>query len=210
LKLIPTRTPYLLRRFFSNYTWKKTTTNKTIYLTFDDGPTPEITNWTLNLLKQYNAKATFFCIGDNIKKYPDIVNLIQEHNHTIGNHTQNHIKGWKTNTKTYLKNVNLCQQLITKQQPNNKKLFRPPHGQININQAKALIKLGYEIIMWSVLTFDWDLKKHSKQCLSAALKAKSGDIVVMHDSKKATKHLQYILPRFLNHYSSKGYNFKAL
>jgi peptidoglycan/xylan/chitin deacetylase (PgdA/CDA1 family) len=212
LKFIPVKTPYLVRWFFSKYTWKKPTTKKILYLTFDDGPTPEITTWVLDQLKSYNAKATFFCIGSNIENHPELFKTIISEGHTIGNHTKNHIKGWKTSTKNYLEDVKSCKFTIEKHSAlkEETKLFRPPFGQINSRQGKQLIKLGYKIIMWSILTFDWDKNYTNKECLSFALKAKEGDIIVMHDSVKASEHLKYMLPRLLEYYKSKKYIFKAL
>lgn len=212
--LIPVRTPYLLRWFFSKYTWKKPSDKKVLYLTFDDGPTPEITTWVLKELKKHQAKATFFCIGNNIEKYPDIFKQLQKENHTVANHTFNHIKGWESSKETYLKETEATQKTIevNSLDPSlvTKKLFRPPYGQIKPSQGKALINLGYKIIMWTILPFDWEDNITSKKCLKYALKAKPGNIIVFHDSIKASKNLKYVLPLFLKHYSEKGYVFKAL
>lgn len=212
MKFIPSKTPYLVRWFFSNYTWKKPTSKKLLYLTFDDGPTPKITTWVLQQLKNYNAKATFFCIGNNIEKHPDLFHNIIQNGHTIGNHSQNHVKGLKTPLKNYIEDIEACNLSIKKYSNLNTKtkLFRPPFGQLKSNQGKKLQKLGYKIIMWSVLSFDWESKYTKQNCLKFALKAKQGDIIVMHDSLKASKHLEYILPRILEHYNNKGYLFKAL
>jgi len=219
LKFIPVRTPFFIRRFYSNYTWKKPTNKKVIYLTFDDGPTPEITTWVLDQLKKHQAKATFFCIGSNIEKHPEIFKAIQLQGHVIANHTQNHIKGWQHSVETYLNDVELTQEHIknfsinsieNSSEEKNKKLFRPPHGQIKKSQGKALIKNGYEIIMWSILTFDWDNNITKNSCLRNAFKANSGDIVVFHDSIKASKNMQYVLPIFLEYYKEKGFSFEVL
>ncbi|WP_375239211.1 polysaccharide deacetylase family protein [Aurantibacter sp.] len=212
MKFTPVKTPYLVRWFFSKYTWKKPTAKKILYLTFDDGPTPEITTWVLQQLKNYNAKATFFCIGNNIEKHPELFKTIISEGHNIGNHTQNHIKGWKTSTKKYLEDVNSCELIIKKHNNSEQKnkLFRPPFGQINSKQGKQLIDLGYKIIMWSILTFDWDKNYTNKQCLNFALKARRGDVIVMHDSIKASNNLKYMLPKLLEHYNKKEYLFKTL
>lgn len=223
MTLTPVKTPKLVKRMFPNYIWNIQTTNKIIYLTFDDGPTPEITNWTLNLLKQYKAKATFFCIGNNIEKHPEIFKDILNDAHAIGNHTHSHIKGWKTLTKNYLIDVEKGQRAINTQISNFKfqtpkstnskiiKLFRPPYGQITPNQGKTLIKQGYNIVMWDVLSFDWDNNVSKEKCFNNVIsKAKSGSIVVFHDSVKASKNLYYTLPKVLEYFSKKGYRFESI
>ncbi|WP_339875887.1 polysaccharide deacetylase family protein [Olleya marilimosa] len=208
MPVFPAKTPKLIQRLFPKYIWKKASLTKTIYLTFDDGPTPKITQWTLDILKKYNAKATFFCIGDNIKKYPELFKSVYNDGHTIGNHTFNHLKGWRTDTNSYLKNTEKTQQLITS---NSKQLFRPPFGKIKRKQAKQLIKRGYKIVMWSVISYDWEVKVTPEQCLENVIKnSVSGSIIVFHDSIKASKNMQYALPKVLEHFSSKGYQFKAL
>lgn len=200
---------------FPNYVWDIATTNKVLYLTFDDGPTPEVTNWTLDILKQYDAKATFFCIGANVEKHPDIFKSIIKDGHTIGNHTQNHIKGWKTKTKVYLKEVKDAQTTIYSNLKNlnasKVTLFRPPYGQIKPKQGKKLIELGYQIIMWDVLSFDWEQDLSEEKCLENVIsKSKEGSIIVFHDSVKASKNMMYALPKVLDIFSKKGYKFKSL
>ena len=208
MPVFPAKTPKLIQRLFPKYIWKKASLTKTIYLTFDDGPTPKITQWTLDTLKKYNAKATFFCIGDNIKKYPELFKSVYNDGHTIGNHTFNHLKGWRTDTNSYVKNTEKTQQLITS---NSKQLFRPPFGKIKRKQAKQLIKRGYKIVMWSVISYDWEVKVTPEQCLENVIKnSVPGSIIVFHDSIKASKNMQYALPKVLEHFSSKGYQFKAL
>lgn len=222
MNLTPVKAPLVVQKLFPKYTWEIASNTKEIYLTFDDGPTPEITNWVLNTLKQYQAKATFFCIGNNIEKHPEIFQNIIQEGHAIGNHTHNHVKGWKTSVPQYLDNVEKAQQIIDLNKPNtadNKsedttthtKLFRPPYGQITPKQGTTLIKLGYKIIMWSVLSIDWDKFVSRKVCLSNVItKAGSGSIIVFHDSIKASKNMQYALPKVLEYYSKKGYTFKSL
>lgn len=200
---------------FPNYVWDISVKDKTIYLTFDDGPTPKITNWVLNTLKSFNAKATFFCIGKNIENHPDIFQNIINDGHSIGNHTYNHIKGWKTNTKNYLLNINKTQDIIDSQMgdvtASNTNLFRPPYGQITPKQGKALIKLGYKIIMWDVISFDWDHTVNLETCLKNVSKnTKAGSVVVFHDSIKASKNMCYALPKTLEHFSEKGYRFESI
>lgn len=214
MTLTPIKTPAVAKRMFPNYVWDIPTTEKIIYLTFDDGPTLSITNWTLDILKQYNAKATFFCIGNNIEKHPDIFQNILDNGHTIGNHTQNHIKGWKTKAKDYLKNISEAQDVIDAEIKNselNPYLFRPPYGQITPKQGNKLIELGYKIIMWDVLSFDWEASVDQKTCLENVItKTSNGSIIVFHDSVKASKNMQYALPKVLEHFSNEGYSFKAI
>lgn len=223
MRFIPAKIPALVKCLFPNYVWEQASKEPTIYLTFDDGPTPEITNWILSLLKQYNAKATFFCIGDNIKKHPDLLNNILNADHQIGNHTFNHLLGWDTSTAQYINNALKAEQIINIHTEAfrlkseriasyaNSKLFRPPYGKIKRSQAKELIALGYKIIMWDIISFDWDQNVSETQCYHNAVnKAASGSIIVFHDSKKAFKNLEHVLPKVLKHFHSKGYTFKAL
>lgn len=203
---------------FPNYVWDIATTEKVIYLTFDDGPTPEITNWTLDVLKSHNAKATFFCIGKNIEKHPEIFQSILDEKHVIGNHTLNHVKGWKTNTDLYLKEVADTQKIINKEtskstnhKPSTNNLFRPPFGKIKNKQGKALLALGYKIIMWDILPFDWKANITTEACLKNAIsKTRNGSIIVFHDSVKASRNMKYTLPKVLEHFSKKGFIFKSL
>lgn len=206
----PIKTPIVAKKLFSNYIWDIPTNEKVVYLTFDDGPTPEITNWVLNTLKQYQAKATFFCIGNNIENHPEIFQDIFNDGHSIGNHTNNHIRGWKTNSKAYLNNVSDAEEII-KKQASSTNLFRPPYGQITPKQGKSLIELGYKIIMWDVLSFDWDKNITPETCLNNVIsKTTNGSIIVFHDSIKASKNMQYALPKILEYFSNKEYQFKAL
>lgn len=215
MTLTPIKTPSVAKKMFPNYIWDIPTTEKVIYLTFDDGPTPEITNWTLDVLKQHKAKATFFCIGDNIEKYPDIFQQTLNAGHTIGNHTQNHIKGWKTKAKDYLNNIAEAQKVIDSKIVNRQlsitNFFRPPYGQITPKQGKKLIDLGYNIIMWDVLSFDWETAISKETCLNNVIsKTAPGSIIVFHDSVKASRNMQYALPKVLEYFSKAGYSFKAL
>ncbi|MEH6537111.1 MAG: polysaccharide deacetylase family protein [Psychroserpens sp.] len=212
MKIAPVKTPAVAKKMFPNYVWDIATTKKELFLTFDDGPTPDITNWTIETLKQYNAKATFFCIGANIEKHPAIFKNIINDGHTIGNHTQHHVKGWKTKTKNYLKEVAKTQDIINAHiTPGKSKIFRPPYGQIKPKQGKKLIDLGYQIIMWDVLSFDWDQDLSEEKCLENVIsKSKAGSIIVFHDSVKAAKNMMYVLPKVLETFSKKGYEFKSL
>lgn len=215
MRFIPAKTPILLKIFLKNYTWDipAETKEKILYLTFDDGPTSAITEWTLEVLKNYNAKATFFCIGTNIKKHPEIFNRIVSEGHSIGNHTHNHLKGWKTNITDYLTDVKIADTIIQNScsKLSNSKLFRPPYGQITPRQGNALRKLGYKIIMWSVLSFDWEQDVSKETCFNTIIKsAKNGSIIVFHDSIKASKNMQFALPKVLDFYSKKGFVFKQI
>ncbi|WP_027125664.1 polysaccharide deacetylase family protein [Gelidibacter mesophilus] len=222
MNLIPVKTPKLIKGIFPSYTWDMPQDQKVIYLTFDDGPTPEITNWTLDLLRSYNAKATFFCIGNNIEKYPDIFNDLIKDGHAIGNHTYHHPKGWTTNSDVYVNQVIKTQDLIalgiqnTKLQITNHKstianLFRPPYGQITPKQGKRLLALGYKIIMWDILAFDWKNSISPEECeKNVILKAGNGSIIVFHDSVKAAPRMKFALTKTLEHFSRKGYQFKCI
>lgn len=215
MRLIPIRTPFIYQTLFKSFVWKipSSENEKVLYLTFDDGPTPEITNWTLDTLKQYNAKATFFCIGNNVEKHPSIFKRIIAEGHSVGNHTHNHIKGWHNKTSDYILNTEKASVAFKKEIPDSSVVdfFRPPYGQITPKQGRELQQLGYKIIMWSVLSFDWDEKTSTEKCYENVVKnTKSGDIIVFHDSVKASKNLQYTLPRVLAFYQEKGFTFKRI
>lgn len=219
MNFIPVKTPKLIKGIFPNYTWDMPNDQKVIYLTFDDGPTPEITNWTLELLKSYNAKATFFCIGNNIESHPEIFQDTLKDGHAIGNHTFSHLKGWATNTEVYVNEVLKTQEIIGFQQSTsdnqqsaiNKKLFRPPYGKIKSSQGKQLLNLGYKIIMWDVLAFDWkDSITKEQSAKNVISKTESGSIVVFHDSLKAAPRMQYALAKTLEHFSNEGFVFKSI
>jgi peptidoglycan-N-acetylglucosamine deacetylase len=205
------KTHWLIKKIFSNYVWDGPNNENKVFLTFDDGPTPEITQWTLNLLKEYNAKATFFCIGDNIRKYPEIFKKVIAAEHSIGNHTFNHLNGWETATNDYIKNAKLYETEHSKLSTEHCQLFRPPYGKIKPSQSKILRKLGYKIIMWDVISYDFDTTISKEKCLENVLKnVQSGSIIVFHDSKKAFQHLEYALPRTLEFLNEKGFVFEKL
>lgn len=200
------KTNWLVKRIFPKYVWSIPNDEKKVFLTFDDGPTPEITEWVLAELRNYNAKATFFCIGDNIRKYPAIFQKVLAENHSIGNHTFNHLKGWKTPTEDYIENAKLCQSEIENQKSEIRNLFRPPYGKIKSSQAKILRKMGHKIIMWDVISFDFDQTISKEKCLENVLKnVESGSIIVFHDSKKAWQNLEYVLPKTLKFLNEKGF-----
>lgn len=205
MNITPVKTPKLVEKIFSDYYWKVDTNKKEIYLTFDDGPTPEITDWTLKTLNRYNAKATFFCIGKNVEKHTDIFNKIISDGHAVGNHTFNHLKGWKTSHQNYIEDVELARKQI------NSSLFRPPYGKLTPKQGKTLIANGFKVIMWDVLSMDWDSSVSPQSCLENVLsKSNPGSIIVFHDSVKASVNMQYALPKVLEYYSNKGYEFKKI
>ena len=193
---------------------------KEIYLTFDDGPIPGPTEFVLDTLKQFNAKATFFCIGENISKHPRIFQQVIIEGHAVGNHTFNHMKGWGTSTEKYVSNVEMCANEMSKklpslgyqihQQPGTNFLFRPPYGRIRPKQINAL-KGKYQIVMWDVLTSDYNISQSPEACLKGSIKAtRPGSIVVFHDSLKAERNMKYALPRYLEYFVRQGYIFKEL
>lgn len=222
MNLIPVKTPKLIKGIFPNYIWNMPEDQKIIYLTFDDGPTPEITHWTLNVLKEYNAKATFFCIGNNIEEHPEIFDDIIKDGHAVGNHTYSHPKGWATHSDVYVDQVKKTQDVIDYHIGNSKfqipnfrseiqKLFRPPYGQITPKQGGRLLSLGYKIIMWDILAFDWKDSISEEECARNVISmARPGSIVVFHDSVKASKNMMYALPKVLHHFNEAGYQFKQL
>ena len=195
-----------MRALYPSFTWQMPENNRSIYLSFDDGPHPDITPFVLDQLKDYKAKASFFCIGDNIVKYSKVYERIVNEGHTVGNHTQNHLNGWKSTTAKYLENVEAAASYI---QGN---LFRPPYGKIKRFQAKQLQEnRGLKIIMWSVLSGDFDQQILPEKCLqNVLLNTRSGSIVVFHDSEKAWQRLAYALPKVLEYFTEKGYSFEKI
>jgi peptidoglycan/xylan/chitin deacetylase (PgdA/CDA1 family) len=204
------KVPKIIKKIFRNQVWDIPNTEKKIYLTFDDGPTPEITEWVLNILEKENIKATFFCIGNNIAKHPEIFEKIVASGHSIGNHTFNHLQGWKTTTEKYIENVDLCKTEMCKLTTEYSNLFRPPYGKIKPVQSKILRKKGYKIIMWDVLSKDYDLNTSPEECLINVKKTKTGSIIVFHDSLKAWKNLEYTLPKAIVFLKSEGFLFDSI
>lgn len=199
------KTNYLIKRIFSNYIWEIPNRENKVFLTFDDGPIPEITEWTLAQLKQYNAKATFFCIGDNIAKHAEIFQKVIDEGHAIGNHTFNHLNGWETSLEEYIENTRKC-SLFMRDKGDGFELFRPPYGKIKPSQSRVLRKTGYKIIMWDVLSRDFDQTISPQECLDNVLKnIGSGSIIVFHDSVKAEQNLKYVLPKTLAFLKEKGF-----
>jgi peptidoglycan/xylan/chitin deacetylase (PgdA/CDA1 family) len=205
------KTNSFIKKIFSNLVWDIPNTENKIYLTFDDGPTPSVTEWVLEELKKHKAKATFFCIGKNIKNDPDLFKKVINEGHAIGNHTFNHFNGWKKNSDDYLKNTFLCQAEVNKLNPANDKLFRPPYGKIKQSQSRKLRKLGYKIIMWDVLSADFDQTITPEKCLKNVLQnVNSGSIIIFHDSVKGFKNLEYVLPQSLQVLKDRGYTFDII
>ncbi len=199
------KTPWIVKQIFPELIWSINTNEKIIYLTFDDGPHPTITPFVLKTLKKYNAKASFFCIGKNVEAYLDVYKRIIDEGHRIGNHTQQHLNGFKNDIPTYLEDIVFASKFI------NTNLFRPPYGKLKKNQAISIKEKGYKIIMWDVLSGDFDSTISKEKCLQNVIsKTKEGSIVVFHDSEKAFEKLQYVLPKVLEHLSQLGFTFKEL
>ncbi|MBE5319017.1 polysaccharide deacetylase family protein [Pedobacter sp. MR2016-19] len=221
------KSPLLLKWYYPSLLWNKSRTEKVIYLTFDDGPIPNVTDFVLKTLKVFNAKATFFCIGDNIVKHPEVFERVKTDGHAIGNHTFNHLKGWKTDDETYLQNTIKCQELTKTE------LFRPPYGRIKKSQILSLKSKvrssesisqnsqtdsnpksqisNLKIVMWDVLSGDFDTKLSPEKCYQNVIKhTENGSIIVFHDSLKAFDRLSYALPKVLAYFTEKGFTFSTL
>lgn len=209
--MIPYKTPFFLPLFYPCLTWRIPTANKELYLTFDDGPVNGPTEFVLSELSRAKAQATFFCIGDNIRKHPAVFRQLLESDHTIGNHTFNHLNGWTTKTADYLHNVMRFEEEVKNADKHTKTttLFRPPYGKITRSQIRSLKR--YNIIMWDVLSHDYNKNILAEVCLRKTIKAtQKGSILVFHDSFKAEKNLVYVLPRLIDHFAEQGYTFKAI
>jgi peptidoglycan-N-acetylglucosamine deacetylase len=207
--MIPHRTPFFLPLIYPSLIWKMQGGKKEIFLTFDDGPMDGPTGFVLSELQKASARATFFCIGDNVRKYPEMLKRVEGAGHSIGNHTFNHLNGWKTKTDLYVKNVQQFDQELLHITRKPTTLFRPPYGRITPSQIRALSR--FRIIMWDVLTRDFDKDLSPDDCLRNSLKAiRPGSIVVFHDSFKAEKNLVFTLPRLISELAGKGYVFNAI
>lgn len=205
------KTNRFLKFLFPKYTWELPNSEKKIYLTFDDGPIPEVTEWVLELLKKENIKATFFCIGENIQKHSEVFKQIISDDHTIGNHTFNHLNGWETSLKEYLNNTEKFKKELLKYGAKKTLLFRPPYGKIKNKQAKELRKRGYKIIMWDVLSYDYDNSLSAENCLQNTLKnISTGSIIVFHDSIKAQRNLKQVLPKLIQQLKENEFVFDKL
>ena len=205
------KTHWIIKKIFSKYMWSKEQNEKVVYLTFDDGPTPQITEWVMQQLQQYNAKATFFCIGKNVREQPKIFLRLLQSVNAIGNHTQDHINGWRSSTENYLANIEECEIAIGNLSNQEHKYFRPPYGKITSGQATAVLQKGYKIIMWDVLSADFDQTITPEKCLDNVLKnVKPGSIIIFHDSEKAWQNLQYTLPKVLQFLKDSKFECKLL
>jgi peptidoglycan/xylan/chitin deacetylase (PgdA/CDA1 family) len=200
------RSPFFLPLLYPNLLWRVPTNNdRKLYLTFDDGPIPEVTDFVLRTLANVNVKATFFCIGENVNKHPTLFQKINDHHHVIGNHTFNHVKGWNSSTEEYKVNVERCSLALG----GNEKLFRPPYGRITRDQIRNLPQ--YKIVMWDVLTQDYNQKLSAVNCLKGSIKAtRNGSIIVFHDSLKAERNMRYTLPRYLDYFLQLGFEFDTI
>ncbi|MGH1385907.1 polysaccharide deacetylase family protein [Kordia sp.] len=215
MKLYTAKTPKLVKWLFPSLVWEFSVSKKQLFLTFDDGPIPDVTPWVLEQLATYDAKATFFCIGDNVQKHPEIFKELIKNGHAIGNHTQHHVNGWNASKATYIADTIHAQKTIENNLDNSAEatplLFRPPYGKITPQLSKRLKKLGYKIIMWDVLSGDFDKSLSPEKCLSNVIdNTEAGSIIVFHDSLKASNKLQYVLPKVLKHFHELGYTFERI
>lgn len=204
------KTNSFIKTVFSKYCWDIPNKEKKVYLTFDDGPTPEITDWVLSELKKFDAKATFFCLGKNIKANVSLFEKLIAEGHSIGNHTMNHLNGWKSQTNDYIENVKNCAAVLAGRKLSSL-LFRPPYGKIKKAQSKILRNLGYKIVMWDVLSADFDQSITPEKCLENVTKnVKSGSVIVFHDSIKASHNLKFALPKTLSYLKENGFVFDVV
>ena len=202
------KTPILVRKLYPSLVWEKPSDDE-IFLTFDDGPHPDITPWVCDQLKKVNGKATFFCVGENIEKYEQTSRDAMAAGHVIANHTNNHLKGWSTRNKLYFDNVLLCDEKLRQFGMESKNLFRPPYGRISRSQIRELEK-KYRIVMWSHLSWDFDKSLNRALAIRNLKKAGPGSIIVFHDSEKAFGNLQNILPEMLEFWISRGFRLSSL
>lgn len=202
------KTPFWLRALYPNCTWKIPSKEKVIYISFDDGPHPEATPFVLEILKQYNAKATFFCIGNNVLKHPNVYESILNQGHRVGNHTYDHLNGWKTDLDTYIENIKDAANLIESD------LFRPPYGRVTRKQIRTIqsdLNCPHNIIMWDVLSGDFDLNLTGEDCAKNVIEnTVPGSIIVFHDSQKAWDRMSVALPLVLAYFSKSGYQFEVI
>lgn len=197
--------PALLRKIHTDRLWRVATAEKKIYLTFDDGPIPGVTHRVLDILREYDARATFFCVGANIEKNPEVYQQVLAEGHSTGNHTWSHMNGWKNDNRQYYADVEKCAAVC------ESKLFRPPYGRMKPAQSRYLRKQGYKMIMWDVLSFDFDQRVTKEQCLANVLNyTREGSLVIFHDSVKAADRMLYALPAMLKHFRDKGFTFEQL
>lgn len=204
------KNPRFLEFLLPEALWRVDTQEKDIYLSFDDGPIPELTPKVLEILAEYEAKATFFCVGDNVRKHPAIFKAVVEGGHAVGNHSYHHVNGWKTSFAQYLEEVKSCSEVMAAQGQQSV-YYRPPYGKMTLKQWKAVKDLGLKVVMWDVLTADYDQSFAKEACLEVAkTKTTKGSIVVFHDNLKATENMLFALPKMLAYFHTLGYHFKKL
>jgi len=203
------RTPFFFPWLYPTLTWRIPDATKKLFLTFDDGPVPGPTEFVVDTLAAAKIRGTFFCIGDNIRKHPAVYRALLAHGHRVGNHTFNHLNGWRTPTENYLDNVKACADAMPESFTVGRPLFRPPYGRISRAQINGLST--FRIVMWDVLTMDYRRTLGPERCLRNTIGAvRDGSIVVFHDSVKAEKNLTYVLPRFIDHFKSLGFEFNVV
>lgn len=196
--------PEIIKRLWKIPVWRIKPDEKAVYLTFDDGPTLKVTPKLLDILDEFGVKATFFCVGENVQKYPDVFDEIKRRGHTVGNHTFNHLKGYQSSTQDYVRNVWKADEYV------HSKLFRPPHGRIKLSQVRAL-KKDFKIIMWDFVTYDFDKKVTPDEILKEVKKrSRNGSIVVFHDSLKAKKNMLAVLPEVLKFWKEEGFEIRTI
>lgn len=197
--------PTWLQHCYSGVTWRKDPSSKVLYLTFDDGPIPECTPYILDILSLYGVKATFFIVGDNAVKYPELLDRIRQEGHMVGNHTFRHLRGIKTSTADYLSDVNMADAVV------HSPLFRPPHGRMRAAQKRALLQAGYQIYLWDVLTHDYNPAYTPEQMLQIIQRyVRNGSIITCHDSLKSRDRLLGFLPMMIVWCKEQGYSFERL
>lgn len=209
--MVPHRTPFFLPKLYpSSLLWRMPSEQRSLYLTFDDGPVNGPTDFVLETLAKFGVKGTFFCIGDNVRKHPDVFRKILSSGNIAANHTFNHLNGWKTNIADYLENIRLCDEyLVPGNETGTMKLFRPPYGRITRAQIAALNE--YQIVMWDVLSIDYNRSLSPEKCFKNTVKAtRQGSVVVFHDSFKAEKNMTYTLPRYIEHFLDLGFSFELI
>jgi len=197
------KTPYLIKKLFFRRIWGFSLNKKSVYLTFDDGPHPDITNWILDYLSRESIKATFFCVGENVRKYPEIYARIIKDGHSVGNHSMHHNKASSSQKKEYLDSISQASELI------KSNLFRPPYGRLPITWEEGFLK-DYNIIMWSWLSYDFDKNISVKTILKKAKKIKSGDILVLHDNPKITEKQKELLPKLIRELKHNNFTFETI
>ncbi|MBI5856377.1 MAG: polysaccharide deacetylase family protein [Sphingobacteriales bacterium] len=199
------KTPWWLKKLYPGCLWSMPDNVKTLYLTFDDGPHPSITPFILDQLKQYGASATFFCIGENVNRYPEVYQRLISEGHATGNHTQRHINGWKNTTEIYINDVLEAGRFI------KSRLFRPPYGRMRRKQIRGLRTDKMTIVMWNILAGDWDASVSPEKCYKRIKnKISGGDIIVLHDSEKAWDRMRFILPHLLEDFTKSGFKFDKI